>query len=347
MRALIDADILRYEIGAGGQYYKKNDDGSFEEELTIVPFDVVAEKLDQRVKEICALVWSTEPPLIFLSMDAQTKKRENKAKQRKVQRLKKQYDSTEDASKKADLLEVAKEIKKSMKYQPNFRDKVAKKKVYKGTRKASARPVHYNNLTEYIKATYEVVMAEGLEADDLLSVYQRRALDECSDPTTIICTRDKDLRMVPGLHFGWEVGTEGKKGYQRQFGPELVKGVGCLRARFGQKILQRGVRKGLKEVLDVKGMGILFFGAQLIMGDSTDNIPGIPGQGAGAAWLHLENVTTETEMFSIVKELYVKKFGDIWEEAMLEQGRLLWMAAELTEDGKAVLWEIPECLNKQ
>lgn len=347
MRPLIDADILRYEIGASGQYYKKNDDGTFEEELTILPFDVVAEKLDQKIKEICALVWATEPPLLFLSMDAQTKKRENKAKQRKVKRLKDAYDVQKEHGNEERAEEILKEgveLKKSMVYKPNFREKVAKKKVYKGNRKKSSRPVHYNNLTEYIKATYDVVMAEGLEADDLLSVYQCNALAECSDPTTIICTRDKDLRMVPGLHFGWECGTDGKRGYQRQFGPELVKGVGLLRPRYGAKVLSRGPRKGLKEVLDVKGMGILFFGAQLIMGDTTDNIPGIPGQGAGAAWQYLEKVTTEAEVFSVVQGLYIKKFGNEWEEAMLEQGRLLWMAQELNEDGTVVLWEVPDCI---
>ena len=342
MRPLIDCDILRYEIGAGGQYYKVDKEtGVKSKELTVLPFDVVAEKLDQRIKEICALVWATEPPLLFLSMDARTKKRQNKAKQRKVDRLKKQHDKA-PAEKQRELVEEAKAIKKTMVYQPNFREKVAKKKVYKGNRKASTKPVHYDNLTEYILANYDVVMAEGLEADDLLSVYQRRALAECNDPTTIICTRDKDLRMVPGMHFGWECGTEGKKGYQRQFGPVLVKGIGLLKARYSNKILSRGPRKGLKEILDVKGLGILFFGAQLIMGDSTDNIPGIPGQGFGAAYQYMKDVKTEEEMFTILKELYVKKFGDMWEEAMLEQGRLLWMATELTDDGKAVMWEVPE-----
>ena len=342
MRPLIDCDILRYEIGAGGQYYKVDEKtGERAEELTVLPFDAVAEKLDQRIKEICALVWATEEPLLFLSMDARTKKRQNKAKARKVKRLEKRL---EENPLDGVAQQEAKAIKESMVYKPNFREKVAKKKTYKGNRKASTKPVHYDNLTEYILATYEVVMAEGLEADDLLSVYQRRALAESNDPTTIICTRDKDLRMVPGMHFGWECGTEGKKGFQRQFGPELVKGIGRLKPIYGKKILSRGPRKGLQEILDLKGLGIIFFGAQLIMGDFTDNIPGIPGQGTGAAYQAMKDVKTEEEMFTVLKELYVKKFGDEWQEAMLEQGRLLWMAEELTPDGKAVMWEIPECL---
>jgi len=291
---------------AGGQYYKVDEEtGERAEELTVLPFDVVAEKLDQRIKEICALVWATEPPLLFLSMDARTKKRQNKAKARKVKRLEKQASTDKSPAKAVELLIMVDELKESMVYQPNFRENIAKKKVYKGNRKASTKPVHYDNLTEYILATYEVVMAEGLEADDLLSVYQRRALAESNDPTTIICTRDKDLRMVPGMHFGWECGTEGKRGFQRQFGPELVKGIGRLKPIYGRKVLSRGPRKGLNEILDVK---------------------------------------TEEEMFNILKELYTKKFGDEWQEAMLEQGRLLWMAEELHEDGSAVQCEIPECL---
>jgi len=325
----------RYEIGSSGQFY--NEEGEF----IVVGFDKVAEKLDQKIKEICALVWATEPPLLFLSMDAQTKKRDARRIEKKVKRIEKRL--TENPLDGIAQAEV-KALKAEQVYKPNFREDIAKVKVYKGNRAKTERPVHYHNLTEYIRANYEVVMAEGLEADDLLSIYQRRALAESPTPTTIICTRDKDLRMVPGLHFGWECGIEGKKGYQRQFGPELVKGIGRLRGIVGTDVLTRGPNKGEKKLLDLKGTGQIFFGAQLIMGDPTDNIPGIPGAGQGVAWFALRDVKTEEEMFTVVKELYVKKFGEEWEANMLEQGRLLWMAAELDEDGKAVLWEIPECL---
>lgn len=320
MRALIDADILRYEVGAGGQYM--DDDG----EIVARNFDSVASHLDQKIEEICALCWATEPPLLFLSMDARTKKRDNKKTERQIKRLEGRL--SENPLDSSVQVEIQALNEKKI-YHPNFRESVAIKKEYKGTRKASVKPLHYDNLTEYILATYDCVMAEGLEADDLLSIYQRKA----KHMTTIICSRDKDLKMVPGMHFSWECGK------QAQFGPELVSELGRLKPIYRGK-----TAKGEPKVAEMKGTGMMFFFAQLITGDCIDNIPGVPGAGPKAALVALENVTSVEEGYKAVKELYAKKFGDGWKEAMLEQGRLLWMVTELDEDGAPLMWEIPECI---
>lgn len=311
MIPLIDMDILRYEVGACGQYV--NDDG----ELVARPFDSVAEALDQKVDEICALVWATEEPICFLSMDARTKKRHARKLQKKVDRLEKAGGSEEKIE----------ELKEEQVYKPNFREKVATKKGYKENRKKSEKPLHYDNLTEYILAKYECVMAEGLEADDLLSIHQRKA-----EPlTTIICSRDKDLRIVPGMHFGWECGK------QAQFGPEKVSELGRL------KPIYRGEKaNGEPKLAELKGTGILFFCTQLITGDSVDNIPGLPGAGPAKAYQALKDVDSIEDAYKAVKELYFNKFGDEWKEHLLEQGRLLWMVDELDDEGKPVMWEIPE-----
>ena len=196
-------------------------------------------------------------------------------------------------------------------------------------RKPNSKPLHYDNITEYLLAKYECVMAEGLEADDLLSIHQRAA-----EPlTTIICSRDKDLRMVPGMHFGWECGK------QAQFGPELVSELGRTKPIYRGK-----TAKGEPKLAEMKGTGMLFFCVQLITGDSVDSIPGLPGAGPRAAFDALTNVKTVDEAFLAVKELYIKKFGNEWQEELLEQGRLLWMVEELDEAGKPVMWTIPEVM---
>ena len=69
MIPLIDTDILRYEVGAKGQYIDEETG-----ETVMRNFDYVAGLLDQKIKEICALVWATEEPILFLSCDARTKK---------------------------------------------------------------------------------------------------------------------------------------------------------------------------------------------------------------------------------------------------------------------------------
>ena len=321
MRCLIDADLLRYECGVGSFLNKEG------EEIKIT-FDSAAEKLDQKVKEIDALCWGDGEPLLFLSMCAKVKKNQNKAKARKVKRLEKRLEENP-----LDGM-VQQEIKTLMEeqvYKPNFRAKVASKKEYKGNRKNTEKPLHYVALTEYMLATYEVVMAEGLEADDLLSIYQRKALKENKDPTTIICSRDKDLKITPGMHFSWECGR------QSQFGPEMVSELGRLNFIYRGK-----TAKGEPKLHEVKGTGLLFFCTQLITGDSTDNIPGVPGAGPAAVKKALEGLDTYSDAIRAVKELYVKKFDDDWQENMLEQGQLLWMVAELDDEGLPVMWQIPE-----
>jgi 5'-3' exonuclease len=141
--------------------------------------------------------------------------------------------------------------------------------------------------------------------------------DECE---TVICTRDKDLRMVPGWQYGWECGA------QREYGPVFVEHMGEI------------------ELLDKKpaklvGTGLKFFYSQLLTGDSVDNIPGLPRCGPVAAFKALQDLDTEKEMFSVVREMYNEKgFDDAY---LLEQGQLLWMVQETTEEGKPVLWQFP------
>lgn len=281
MKPLIDSDILRYEIGFSGEFI--DEDGKRQ----VRDFDFVADLFDQKIKEILAEVWATEPPTLFLTNDRRLHKRVNK--QRK------------------------KEGKEELEYLPNFRDEVAKKKEYKGTRKAE-KPFHYDNLTAYILAKYDVKVAVGMEADDLMSAYQyERVKDGHLD--TIICSRDKDLRITPGMHFGWPCGK------QPQYGPLRVTELGTLELKGGKKLV---------------GTGLKFFYSQVLTGDQTDNYPGLPRCGPVTAYESLHDCETEAELFERVAKLYQDKYGDSWRDEMLEQCRLAWMVRELCEDGSPV-----------
>lgn len=273
-------------------------------------------------------MWATEEPLCFLSMDARTKKRQARKAEKKVKRLEKRLEENPlDGSVHGEI----KELRETQVYHPNFREEVAKKKGYKGNRKATEKPLHYDNLTEYILANYDCVMAEGLEADDLLSIYQRKALAKYGEPTTIICSRDKDLAQCNGLYFSWECGR------QKQFGPVLVSGLGNIRP------IHRGKKaNGDPKIAEVKGVGVHYFGAQILMGDSTDNIPGLPGCGPAKTYVALKDCGSEEEVFQTIAKMYEEKFGDSWREELLEQGRLLFMVQELDAEGKPVMWELPD-----
>ena len=278
MRPLIDSDVLRYEIGFSGEFIDEAG------EKQVRDFDFVADLFDQKIKEICAECWATEPPLLFLTNDRRLHKKVNK--QRK------------------------KEGKEELEYMPNFRDEVAQKKEYKGNRKAE-KPFHYDNLTAYIFSKYDVKVAVGMEADDLMSVYQWGRV-KGGNLDTIICSRDKDLRITPGMHFGWPCGK------QAQFGPARVSEIGGLEIKGGKKLV---------------GTGLKFFYSQVLTGDAVDNYGGLPGCGPVAAHKSLHDCETEAELFERVAGLYQAKCGETWREDMLEQCRLAWMVRELDDEG--------------
>ncbi|MGL5327290.1 MAG: hypothetical protein ACRC91_21745, partial [Aeromonas sp.] len=153
--------------------------------------------------------------------------------------------------------------------------------------------------------------AEGYEADDLICIEQYGRLEKLD---SIICSRDKDLRICPGLHFGWECGK------QRQFGPERVDEIGYINL-VGTK------------TKSIKGVGLKFFYAQMITGDAVDNIPGLPRGGPVLAYNLLEGKDTREDMERAVKAAYEVRVGDGWEDYFLEQANLLWMCREWEEDG--------------
>ena len=207
----------------------------------------------------------------------------------------------------------------------NFRDKIATLKPYKGTRKTE-KPFHFKNLTAYILSHYDVVVAQGMEADDLLCVEQTKRLKHLD---TIICTRDKDLRQCQGMHYGWECGA------QAGFGPKRVTEIGEINPHFKLDKVTG------KEVLyKVSGDGLKFFYAQVIMGDSVDNIPGLQGAGPSLAYNLLVDCKTEEELFNAVLGAYTNKYGSSARERMLEQAQLCWMVRELDEEGQPVMWRM-------
>lgn len=199
--------------------------------------------------------------------------------------------------------------------QGNFRFDIAKRTPYKA--RDGNKPWHYKNIKAYIKGKYDYRESKGMEADDLMAIEQTSRPGE-----TIICSRDKDLRAVPGWQYGWELGA------QPQFGPLLVDPIGAIR---------------LSDKRDkIVGYGGLFFYAQCLTGDSVDSIPGLGNKtGAVKAMKILDGCVTLDDAFKRVREAYRGLYGDRGDEELLEQGRLLHMTRELHPDGFPVLWEFP------
>jgi hypothetical protein len=209
----------------------------------------------------------------------------------------------------------------------NFRYDIAKKQPYKT--RPSVKPFHFHNLTAYMRSKYNAITSEGMEADDLMAIEQSRrinarTLGDTAEIESIICSRDKDLRGVPGYFYSWELGA------QPSFGPELIDETGYIKLSADGKKLS--------------GVGGMFFFSQCLMGDPTDSIPGIPKIGPAKAFKILQATTTLPEAFAAVLGAYRASYGDaegVAEAELLEQGRLLWMTRGLHPDGSVVLWELP------
>ena len=180
----------------------------------------------------------------------------------------------------------------------NFRFDVATIVPYKGHRD-SEKPFWYTHIRNFIVDFRGGEEIFGMEADDAMSIEQRRSAPE----STIICSRDKDLHIVPGWHYGWACGK------QKEQKPWFQSEIGGLRCFYGQ----------------------------LLTGDSTDNILGLFGVGKASAHVTaLKKMDTEIEMYDHVFTQYEKRFGSYAEQFLIENARLLWM---LREEGE--LWTPP------
>lgn len=73
------------------------------------------------------------------------------------------------------------------------------------------------------------------------------------------------------------------------------------------------------------------FYAQLLMGDATDSIPGIKGIGPVKAGKLLQGTVTEYDMLQICVEQYREHYGEEWKQAILCNGRLLYMLRDPTD----------------
>ena len=198
----------------------------------------------------------------------------------------------------------------------NFRKQLATTQPYKGQR--GEKPFHYQATRTWLELNTNCVVAEGMEADDLLGIVQTD--NNLTGVTSIICSRDKDLKQIEGWHYSWEVGYQKEAVVYSSYPGSLT-------------LHESGNKKKLR------GDGIVWFYAQLIMGDRVDNIPGLPKMGDVAAYNALHECTNEQEMFSVVRQLYHNKGFD--DSYLMEQAKLLWMCKETNPDGTPVMYYPP------
>jgi len=126
------------------------------------------------------------------------------------------------------------------------------------------------------------VEAHGFEADDLIRIWAEQC--KLHNIDYIICSIDKDLKCIPGKHWGMK-------------------------------------KKQMEVVSEEAALKHYYY--QLLKGDSTDNIPGVPGVGEKTAVKLLATLNTEQEYQECVVEQYMLVYGDDWEQWLLFNGKMI------------------------
>ena len=151
----------------------------------------------------------------------------------------------------------------------NYRDQLATTRVYKGNRDPEHKPTWYQEIKDYLVNYHNAKFSEGCEADDMLAIRANEIRKTVTqEDTIVIVSTDKDLDQVPGVHINW------------------VK----------------------EEIYYIsKEEASRFYWEQVISGDPSDNIQGIPGMGPVKAKQYLDKYDP-AEWEWAVEQLYIDHY---------------------------------------
>lgn len=160
---------------------------------------------------------------------------------------------------------------------------------YKVNRNIEHKPFWYTEIKDYLFENHPTEYSEqGDEADDAMGILQC-ALNEDDRLEPIIATIDKDLDMIPGLHYNFSKNRK-KDGIYRVDDPE----------------------------------GLQKFYTQILTGDTSDNIPGMfqtLGKKCDMRYQYpIEGMEDEREMYEYVLDVFN---GDT--KHITSMGKLLWI----------------------
>lgn len=252
---------------------------------------------------------------------------------------------------------------------------IALLKEYQGNRQDKPKPRYLHIMREWLGKHFPGTLHQMCEADDGMASAQYLAISSGKPELSIIASKDKDLRMVPGLHLDWDTG------------------VITNADTFGEVYLDE-----TKSQPKIGGYGQKFFWAQMLTGDAADSISGLPkvpgsvmnkikpraadvhsleviankdgkytvGEitraqkhlegrspaacGPATAIRILDKLNSNKDCFNAVKALY-KMYGETigfinwrdqspvsWQQAFISEAKLLWMRRNKHDPNCVVNW---------
>lgn len=193
---------------------------------------------------------------------------------------------------------------------------IATEKVYQGQRDGSRKPKNWEAMRTWLESGdigygWTVKNWVDREADDGVAAAARYAI-QCGR-TPAIFSRDKDFRMIPGLHVDWDT-----------LGMTLTHGdTFAVYGIDGEKLY-----------------GAKWFWQQMLQGDSADNIPGcakvmndkgdkLVACGEKTAEKLLAACKSSEDCFKVVQNAYTQCYGaTTWADRFTEQACLLWLRTD-------------------
>lgn len=193
---------------------------------------------------------------------------------------------------------------------------IATVKVYQGQR-TGRKPKNW----EYLRGVLEHYEGQHFKPKLWMTREADDGMAYCANQSRVaISTRDKDMRMLPGLHINWMT-------------YELTE-----------------VPKGAYDITGSDGLqyGRKWFYLQLLHGDTADNIPGLPklfGKQCGEATAkrYLGKAASAEDAYDHIQTAYADFYGSQWPDALAEQAALLWLRTDAQASIANVAEAFPDC----
>ena len=151
----------------------------------------------------------------------------------------------------------------------NFRKLITSK--YKANRKKQVLPPLLSEMQNYVKSQYDSIYGYGIETDDMVARYWKQISDELGRNEVMIVSIDKDYKQFPCLMYNYH--------YKHQ------------------------------EILDITEEEAMFnFYAQMIEGDTADNVNYFKGKGKRFAEKYFADCSTKYQYTRKLYELFKQDY---------------------------------------
>lgn len=174
---------------------------------------------------------------------------------------------------------------------------------------------YFYDVKQYLIDKYNFIEVDNVEADDLVSIIRHKIQSQYDTISVdnieykritynnIICTIDKDLLQLNGMLYN-------TKSHQILMIEDDISNI------------------YLNDKKDLKGIGYKFFYAQMLMGDSADNIKGINKVGPVKTYNILKDCNSKEDCHNTVLNEYKKEYNTNYIEEFDKTYQLLYVIRE-------------------